>query len=73
VLAQNAGRMRHLNLIDQGYLLVDVTPEDVTVQVRLVNTYDPNARPFTGAAFRIRKGATRMERLPVERRRGSSA
>lgn len=73
VLSQNAGRMRHLNLIDQGYLLVDVTPEDVTVQVRLVNTYDPNARPLTGAAFRVRKGATRMERLPAQRRRGSFA
>ncbi len=73
VLSQNAGRMRHLNLIDQGYLLVDVTPEDVTVQVRLVNTYDPDARPFTGAAFRVAKGATRIERLAAQRRRGSFA
>lgn len=71
VLSQNAGRMRHLNLIDQGYLLVDVTPDDVTVQVRLVDTYDPDADATTGAAFRVAKGATRIERLPAQRRRGS--
>ena len=71
LLAQNPG-MRHLNLEDQGYVLVDVTPEECVVQYRVIDTYDPDAQPVTGATFRVTKGSHRIEVLPSERAAGST-
>jgi alkaline phosphatase D len=72
VIAQNPG-MRYMNLIDQGYALVDVTPEDVTITARLVDTRDPAAGATDGARFRIRHGSSQLEVLPASGARGSFA
>jgi hypothetical protein len=60
-----------MNLIDTGYTVVDVTPDAVEVTIRLIDTFDPDAEPFDGARFRVRRGAERIEVLPSATRRGS--
>lgn len=57
---------RYLNLIDQGYVLVDVTPEETVLECRLVDPFDPEARAAVGARFRVANGATEVtaERFP---------
>jgi len=72
VLSQNAPYLRHMNLVDQGYTIVDVTPEEVVVTIRLIDTYDPDAEPYDGARYRLRPGSPRLEQLPVARPKGSS-
>jgi len=71
LLAQNPG-MRHLNLEQQGYVLVDVTPDDMVVRYRHIDTYDPDAAPYTGAAFRLAKGAQHLELLRPDRQAGTT-
>jgi alkaline phosphatase D len=71
VLSQNNGLMRHMNLVDQGYTVVDVTPDELVVTVRLIDTYDPTAQAVDGARFRLRPGSRRIEVLPAAGKRGS--
>ena len=71
LLQQNPG-MHHLNFEDQGYVLVDVTPQDCVVQYRCIDTYNPNAVAFTGAKFRVAKGSEHLEVLHVDRHVGST-
>lgn len=71
VLGQNRPYLRHMNLVDTGYTVVDVTPDAVEVTIRLIDTFDPDAEPFDGARFRVRRGAGRIEVLPTATRRGS--
>ena len=73
VLTQNEGSLRYMNLIDQGYTVVDVTPEELVVTVRLVDTTDPDAGAVDGARFRLTPGADRIELLPASGARGSFA
>ena len=73
VLSQNSPYLRHMNLVDQGYTVVDVTPEEMVVTVRLVDTFDPDAGATDGARFRLRPGSTRMEILPASGTKGSFA
>jgi len=72
VLSQNAPLMRYTNLVDQGYVVVDATPEEVVVTTRLIDTYDPSAEAYDAARYRLRPGSPRLEELPCERPRGSS-
>jgi len=64
VLSQNRPYLRHLNLVDQGYTVMEVTPEEVLVTIRNVDTRDPEARAVDGARFRVRRGGERIEVLP---------
>jgi alkaline phosphatase D len=73
VLGQNPGTIRHMNLLDQGYTVVDVTPEEMVVTVRLVDTFDPDAEAVDGARFRLTPGAERLEILPASGAKGSFA
>lgn len=73
VLSQNAPDMRYMNLVDQGYTVVDATPEAVEVTVRLVDTADGSATAFDGARFRVRPGVPGIETLPVTGGKGSLA
>lgn len=73
VLGQNSPYLRHMNLLDQGYTVVDVTPEAVEVTIRVVDTFDPDAQARDGARFRVARGARRIEVLPTPHRRGSFA
>jgi alkaline phosphatase D len=73
VLSQNAPDLRYMNLVDQGYTVVDATPEAVEVTVRLVDTFDGGATAFDGARFRVRHGVPGIETLPVAGGKGSLA
>jgi alkaline phosphatase D len=63
VVQANAPAMKYMNIVDQGYALVDVTPEETIVDFRAIDTFDPNAQPFTVARFRVVAGGRTMERL----------
>lgn len=71
VLSQNAPGMRHINLVDQGYAVVDVDPERIEVTYRLIDTSRPDAVPIDGARFRVRRGVPGIEVLPVAAAKGS--
>lgn len=73
VLSQNRPYLRHMNLVDQGYTVVEVTPEQTLVTIRNIDTRFPDAEPVDGARFRVRRGASRIEILPTPRRKGSFA
>lgn len=72
VLGQNQLTMRHMNLLDQGYAVVEVTEQSTTVDFRIVDTFDPDAVPFTGARYRVDRDGGPMRRLPPDTARGSS-
>jgi len=63
VVQSNAPAMKYMNIVNQGYVLVDVTPEETVVDFRAIDTFDPNAEPFTVARFRVVSGSRTMERL----------
>jgi len=71
VLSQNAPMMRYMNFVNQGYTLVDATPDELIVTTRLIDTFDPAAPAYDAARFRLTPGATKLERLPVARPTGS--
>jgi alkaline phosphatase D len=73
VLTQNSPYLRHMNLVDQGYTVVEVTPTETLVTIRNIDTFDPDAEPVDGARFRVAKGSQRIEHLPTPGRRGSFA
>jgi alkaline phosphatase D len=66
MLQANTPYMRHIDLLHQGYILVDVTPEETVVRFRYIDTFDANAVPFTGARFRVVQGQPGMEVLPPD-------
>jgi alkaline phosphatase D len=72
LMAQNPG-MRHLNFEQQGYVLVDVTPDEMVVKYRHVDTYDPDAEAWTGATFRLANGGQHIEVLQHAEGAGSIA
>ena len=66
MLGANEPYMKEVNMVDQGYVLVDLTPEECVVSFRLVDTFDPGASARTGKRFRVRNGARTLEVLPPE-------
>lgn len=64
----NTPYMKHVNLWDQGYATIDVTPEEAIVRFRVVDTFDPNAEAHTRAEFRIRSGSGELEVILDETR-----
>jgi alkaline phosphatase D len=63
LLQQNAPYLKDVDIIHQGYALVDCNPEELIVTFRTIDTFDLNAEPQTAAQFRIANGASQMERL----------
>jgi alkaline phosphatase D len=57
--------MKGIDLVEQGYVVVDVTPEEMIVEFRGIDTFDPDAEAYTFARYRVVKGANAMEVLPV--------
>ena len=55
VVSQNPD-MRYMNLIQQGYVVVDVDPERIEVTYRFVDTADPDATAVDGPRFQLRHG-----------------
>lgn len=65
VVANNAPSMRHFNMVEQGYVVVEVDPEQMLVTHRLIDTHDPAATAHDGARFRVVRGSSRIEVLPT--------
>jgi alkaline phosphatase D len=59
----NAPSLKEVNIINQGYALVDCNPDEVVVTFRSIDTFDIDAEPQTFAQFRVVNGGTQMERL----------
>jgi alkaline phosphatase D len=53
---------RYINLLDQGYAVVDVTPEHTVVEFRVIDTFDPEATPTTAARFLVVRGVQGLTR-----------
>jgi len=64
-LGANAPYMKHVDLLNQGYAVVDVTPEEAICEFRVIDTYDANAEARTYGRFRVRAGVPGIEVLPV--------
>ncbi|RIL08173.1 MAG: hypothetical protein DCC71_00015 [Proteobacteria bacterium] len=62
-LRANRPFMKWVDLVYQGFALVDVTPEECVVRFRGVDTFDPNAEAFTFAKFRVASGSRVLEVL----------
>jgi alkaline phosphatase D len=43
----------YMDLVSQGYGLVELTPEEATVTFRVIDTFDRTARASTRATWRI--------------------
>ncbi len=61
----NAPYLKHVDLVEQGYALVEVTPDETLVEFRGIDTYDIDAEPRTFARFRVVRGSGVMEVLPA--------
>jgi len=62
----NAPYMKHIDLVEQGYAIVEVTPEETRCEFRGIDTFDPDAEPYTFARFRVVRGSRTLEVLPPE-------
>ena len=62
-LRENRPYMKWIDLVYQGFALVDLTPEECIVRFRGVDTFDPDAEAFTFAKFRVANGSRIMEVL----------
>jgi alkaline phosphatase D len=62
----NSPYMKGIDLVEQGYVIVEVTPEETLVDFRGIDTFDENAEPYTFARYRVARGGGTLEVLPVE-------
>lgn len=53
MLASNEPYLKHIDLLNQGYAVVDITPEETIVEFRVIDTLDPDAEPSTFGRFRV--------------------
>ena len=63
MMTANTPYLKLIDLLNQGYTLVDVTPEEVIVEFRVLDTFDPNAQASTFARFRVVAGRPGIEVL----------
>lgn len=61
----NAPYMKGIDMVEQGYAVVEVTPEETICEFRGIDTYDANAEPYTFARFRVARGSRSLEVLPL--------
>lgn len=64
MLQANSPYLKQIDLLNQGYAVVDLTPEEAIVDFRVIDTYDPGAKASTFARFRVRAGIPGLEVLP---------
>jgi alkaline phosphatase D len=64
MLQANAPYLKQVDLLSQGYAVVDVTPEEALVEFRVLDTFDPGAVAATFARFRVVAGRPGIEVLP---------
>ncbi len=65
MLAANTPYLKHVDLLRQGYAIVDITPEETLVEFRGIDTLDPEAEASTFARFRVVAGRPGIEVLPT--------
>lgn len=63
MLEANNPYLRHVDLLHQGYVVVDVTPEETIVKFRVIDTLDPTAEAQTRGHFRVVNGVPGIETL----------
>ena len=63
MLDANTPYLKQIDLLNQGYALVDITPEETIVAFRVLDTYDPDAEATTFARFRVVAGRPGIEVL----------
>ncbi len=63
MLQANDPYLRHVDLLHQGYAVVDVTPEETIVEFRVIDTLDPAAEARTRGRFRVVNGIPGIETL----------
>ena len=63
MIAANNPYLKHVDILRQGYAIVDVTPEECIVEFRAIDTFDPDAEPYTSARFRVVSGGDELEVL----------
>jgi len=65
MLAANAPYLRQIDLLSQGYAVVDVTPEETICEFRVLDTFDPDAVATTKARFRVVSGVPGIQLVPI--------
>lgn len=65
MMVANAPYLKQIDLLNQGYAVVDLTPEEAIVEFRVLDTFDPNAEASTFARFRVVAGVPGIEVLPT--------
>ena len=55
----------YVNLLDHGYGLMTITPEETTIEIKLVDVRRPDAVPRVAVRYRLRPGSHRLERVPL--------
>jgi hypothetical protein len=63
MLQANAPYLKQIDLLHQGYTVVDVTPDEALVEFRVLDTFDPDAEASTFARFRVVAGRPGIEVL----------
>ncbi len=63
MLGANAPYLKQIDLLNQGYAVVDLTPEEATCEFRVLDTFDPDAVASTFARFRVVAGRPGIEVL----------
>ena len=53
MLGANKPYLKLVDLLQQGYVLVDITPDETLVEFRGIDTFDPDAEAITFARFRV--------------------
>ena len=56
MLEANSPYLRHIDLLHQGYAIVDVTPDRTIVEFRVIDTLDPDAEASTLGRFMVLDG-----------------
>jgi alkaline phosphatase D len=65
MIAANDPYLKLVDLLHQGYVLVDTTPEETVVEFRGIDTFDPDAEAITFARFRVVANRPGIESLPL--------
>jgi alkaline phosphatase D len=52
--------LTYLNFVDQGYGLVEITPEEMIVEFKLIDPFDDDAEARVGARFVVARGGDQM-------------
>lgn len=63
MMEANKPYLRHVDLLNQGYAIVDITPQETIVEFRVIDTLDPDAEATTFGRFRVADGVPGIQTL----------